>query len=227
MPVSNPVAFTSTDLEFSPRFDCAICPTRCDGKSKSEYVFEDDVAASEEAEDWLAGHLWMALDVDVYTAPARRHGLPDLALIRGDRVLARVEVKAQGRAFMAVERLLPSADLRPYETVALNLSDIRRYAAQYREDQIPTYLIWRVRRPCLGEGYWGQHIDALIEIGNQYRDDRTWRRASTESDYVDGEHRGVTVNYHFSLRELLPLPTLVEEMQRTLLANAPAEPAAG
>ena len=81
MPVSNPVAFTSTDLEFSPRFDCAICPTRCDGKSKSEYVFEDDVAASEEAEDWLAGHLWMALDVDVYTAPARRHGLPDLALI--------------------------------------------------------------------------------------------------------------------------------------------------
>ena len=227
MPVSNPVAFTSTDLEFSPRFDCAICPTRCDGKSKSEYVFEDDVAASEEAEDWLAGHLWMALDVDVYTAPARRHGLPDLALIRGDRVLARVEVKAQGRAFMAVERLLPDADLRPYETVALNLSDIRRYAAQYREDQIPTYLIWRVRRPCLGEGYWGQHIDALIEIGNQYRDDRTWRRASTESDYVDGEHRGVTVNYHFSLRELLPLPTLVEEMQRALLANAPAEPAAG
>ena len=46
-----------------------------------------------------------------------RHGLPDLALIRGDRVLARVEIKAQGRAFMAVERLLPDAELRPYETV--------------------------------------------------------------------------------------------------------------
>ena len=208
------------DLTYSQRFDCAICPTRCDGRSKSEYVFEDDVAASEEAEDWLAEHLWMALDVDVYTAPARRHGLPDLALIRGDRVLARVEVKAQGRAFMAVERLLPDADLRPYETVALNLSDIRRYAAQYREDQIPTYLIWRVRRPCLGEGYWGQHIDALIEIGNHYRETRTWRRASTESDYVDGEHRGVTVNYHFSLRELLPLETLLVHMQ-TILNAAP------
>ena len=208
------------DLTYSQRFDCAICPTRCDGRSKSEYVFEDDVAASEEAEDWLAEHLWMALDVDVYTAPARRHGLPDLALVRGDRVLARVEVKAQGRAFMAVERLLPNADLRPYETVALNLSDIRRYAAQYRENHIPTFIIWRVRRPCLGEGYWGQNIDALIDIGNHYRDDRTFRRASTDSDYVDGEHRGVTVNYHFSLRELLPLETLLVHMQ-TILNAAP------
>ena len=208
------------DLTYSQRFDCAICPTRCDGRSKSEYVFEDDVAASEEAEDWLAEHLWMALDVDVYTAPARRHGLPDLALVRGDRVLARVEVKAQGRAFMAVERLLPNADLRPYETVALNLSDIRRYAAQYRENHIPTFIIWRVRRPCLGEGYWGQNIDALIDIGNHYRDDRTFRRASTDSDYVDGEHRGVTLNYHFSLRELLPLETLLVHMQ-TILNAAP------
>ena len=210
----------SINLDYSAKFDCDVCPTRCDGRSKSEYVFEDDVAASEEAEDWLAEHLWMALDVDVYTAPARRHGLPDLALVRGDRVLARVEVKAQGRAFMAVERLLPNAELRPYETVALNLSDIRRYAAQYRENHIPTFIIWRVRRPCLGEGYWGQNIETLIEIGNHYRDDRTFRRASTDSDYVDGEHRGVTLNYHFSLRELLPLETLLVHMQ-TILNAAP------
>jgi hypothetical protein len=200
------------DLTFRPRFDCAICPTRCDGRSKSAYVFEDDVALSEAAEDWLAGHLGDALDVDVYKAPAQRHGLPDLALIRGDRVLARVEVKAQGRAFMAVQRLLPEADLLPYETVALNLSDIKRYAAQYRLDGVPLFIIWRVKRPCLGEGYWGQHIAPLIAIGNRYRDHRTWRRASTDSDYVDGEHKGVVVNYHFSLKELLPLEALVEQM---------------
>jgi len=200
------------DLTFHPRFDCQLCPTRCDGRSKSAYVFEDDVALSEAAEDWLARHLSDVLGVDVYKAPAQRQGLPDLALIRGDRVLARVEVKAQGRAFMAVQRLLPGADLLPYETVALNLSDIRRYAAQYRLDGVPLFIIWRVKRPCLGEGYWGQHIGPLIAIGNRYRDQRTWRRASTDSDYVDGEHRGVTVNYHFSLKELLPLEELVVEM---------------
>ncbi len=200
------------DLTFHPRFDCTICPTRCDGRSKRAYIFEEDVALSEAAEEWLAGHLADALAVDVYRAPAQRHGLPDLALIRGDRVLARVEVKAQGRAFMAVQRLLPQADLLPYETVALNLSDIKRYAAQYRLDGVPLYLIWRVKRPCLGEGYWGQPIGPLMAIGDRYRERRTWRRASTDSDYVDGEHRGVTVNYHFSLKELLPLAELVEQM---------------
>lgn len=215
------------DLTYSPRFDCAICPTRCDGRSKSAYIFEDDVAASEAAEDWLAEHLASVLAVDVYKAPARSHGLPDLALIRGDRVLARVEVKAQGRAFMAVERLLPDAELRPYETIALNLSDIKRYAAQYRANNVPTFLIWRVRRPCLGEGYWGQGIEALIEIGNHFRDARTFRRASTDSDYVDGQHRGVTVNYHFSLRELLPLETLLEQLRSLLDSTAAVEQSPG
>ncbi len=57
--------FSSMDLTFQPRFDCQLCPTRCDGRSKSAYVFEDDVALSEAAEDWLAGHLatcwaWMS-----------------------------------------------------------------------------------------------------------------------------------------------------------------------
>lgn len=214
---------TAIDLTYRAGFDCDICPTRCDGRSKSAYIFDDDVAASEAAEDWLAEQIAAVLDVDVYKAPAQRRGLPDLALIRGDRVLARVEVKAQGRAFMAVERLLPDADLRPYETVALNLSDIKRYAAQLRSSGVPTWLIWRVKRPCLGEGYWGQNLEALIEIGNHYRDARTFRRASTDSDYVDGEHRGVTVNYHFSLRELLPLEVLLQQMHFSLSVTATVE----
>ena len=37
------------------------------------------------AEEWLAGHLADAA-VDAHRAPAQRYGLPDLALIRGDRV---------------------------------------------------------------------------------------------------------------------------------------------
>jgi hypothetical protein len=42
----------------------------------------------------------------------------------------------------------------------------------------------------------------------------TRRRVSTDSDYVDSEHRSVTVNYHFSLGELLPLEELVVEKAR-------------
>ncbi|MCS6844104.1 MAG: hypothetical protein NZ528_07265 [Caldilineales bacterium] len=202
------------DLTFQPRFDCSLCPTRCDGRSKAAYVFEEDAALSAGAEAWLMAHLAAALDVEVRQTPARRRGLPDLELVREGRLLARVEVKAQGRAFMAVERLLPQANLRPYETVALNLSDIRRYAALYRAEGVPLFVVWRVKRPCLGEGYWGHHIEALMAVGNRYRDRRKWRRASTPSDVVDGEHRGVTVNYHFSLRELLPLEELLALLPR-------------
>ena len=197
------------DLAYEPRFDCGRCRTRCDGRSKTAYIFEDDVALSEGAENWLLAYLAERLQWTVRKAPAQRHGLPDLELARNGQVVGRVEVKAQGRAFMAVQRLLPQADLRPYETVALNLSDIRRYVAQYRLEQAPTFIVWRVKRPCLGEGYWGQRLEALMAIGDRYRDRRTWRRASTASDIVDGEHRGVVVNYHFSLRELLPLEELL------------------
>jgi hypothetical protein len=197
------------DLTYQPRFDCAICPTRCDGRSKGAYIFEDDVALSEGAEDWLLSYLAQTLGCTVRKAPAQRHGLPDLEIMRGGQVAARVEVKAQGRAFMAVQRLLPQASLLPYETVALNFSDLKRYAAQYRANPLPTFIVWRVKRPCLGEGYWGQRLDVLMAIGNRYRHTRTFRRASTASDIVDGEHKGVVVNYHFSLRELLPLAELL------------------
>ncbi len=65
--------------------------------------------------------------------------LPDLEIIRGSRVVGRVEVKAHGRAFMSVARLLPHGDLRPYETLALNLSDLKRYICTiWRSQTLPT-----------------------------------------------------------------------------------------
>lgn len=195
----------SKDLRFQAKYNCAVCRTRCDSTSKSAYIFQDDVLLSAEAEDWLTGRLSSSLAMQVRKTIAQAHGLPDLELVQNERVVARVEVKAQGRAFMLVQQLLPHADLRPYETVALNLSDLERYISYYQTEQIPTFIIWRVRRPCLGEGYWGQHIEVLQHIRNRYGSRRRFRRRSTTSDYVDGQHKGVTVNYHFSLQELVPL----------------------
>ncbi len=195
----------SIDLQFQGKYNCAVCRTRCNSTSKSAYIFQDDVLLSAEAEDWLTGRLSSSLAVQVRKTIAEAHGLPDLELVQNERVVARIEVKAQGRAFMLVQKLLPHADLRPYETVALNLSDLERYIRHYRKEQLPTFVVWRVKRPCLGEGYWGQHIEALDHILKCYGLRRRFRRRSTTSDYVDGQHKGVTVNYHFSLQELVPL----------------------
>lgn len=202
------------DLTFQRRFNCAVCSTRCDGRSKSAFIFTDDVALSAQAEDWLLQHLTEVLGLPVRKTIGEVHGLPDLEIIRDHKVIARVEVKAQGRAFMAIERILPRSNLRPYEAIALNLSDLERYIALYQREGIPLFLVWRVQRPCLGEGYWGQSISRLQEIYQEYGDSRRYRRNSTLSDYVDGQHRGVTVNYHFSLRELLPLSAVDHHLQQ-------------
>lgn len=190
------------DLRFQEKYDCNLCQTRCDGRSKSEYVFKDDVALSEEAEDWVLNQLATTMKLTVKKTVAEAHGIPDIEILEDDSVIGRVEVKAQGRTFMSVRRLLPESSLLPYETVALNLSDLQRYIHIKSTDKLHLFIVWRVRRPCLGEGYWGNEIGNLEEILMNIGSKRRFRRASTPSDYNDGIHKGVTVNYHFSLKEL-------------------------
>jgi len=204
------------DLTFQDKYNCNSCRTKCDSKSKTAYIFKDDVLLSEEAEDWLVNRLSSTLGIQVKKAIAEAHGLPDLELVQYEEIIARVEVKAQGRAFMLVRKLLPLANLSPYETVALNLSDLERYISNYHKENISTFLIWRVRRPCIAEGYWGQHIEILERIYKQYGYRRKFQRKSTNSDYVDGLHKGVTVNYHFSLQELLPLEEIENSLQQLI-----------
>lgn len=204
MPLAPQTGSTLPDLSYQTRYNCAVCPTRCDGRSKDAYIFEDDVALSERAENQVLGYL-RRLGMAARKTPPQAHGLPDIELARGDRVMARVEVKAQTRTFMSVERRLPEGNLRPYETVALNLSDLERYIELSSREFKPIFVVWWMKRPCIGQGYWGHRLEVLGELLNRYGSSRRFRRASTRSDIVDGVHKGVTVNYHFSLQELLPL----------------------
>jgi hypothetical protein len=167
------------------------------------------VALSERVEQHLSSYLEVLLDVEVQKTPAIPHGLPDLALLQGSQLIARVEVKAQSRAFMKVKAKLPQAGLLPYETVALNLSDFLRYIQLHAQEHVPLFIVWAVKRPCIGMGYWGQRIDVLQEVYRSYGNKRRFQRGVTQSDIVNGEHKGVTVNYHFSIRELLPLEDMV------------------
>jgi hypothetical protein len=113
---------------------------------------------------------------------------------------------------MAVCRLLPQGKLLPYETIALNLSDLERYISQHKLDGVPIFIIWHVSRPCLGSIYFGNEISVLENLLKLYRNKRTFRRASTKSDYVNGEHKGVVVNFHFSLREMIDLDEIIQRI---------------
>jgi hypothetical protein len=204
----------SFDLTFREVFNCKRCTTPCDGTSKKSFDFQADTAISEIAESELSSRLNQFELIQAQKVPDENAHLPDIEIRKNDRIIARVEVKAQGRAFMAVERLLPGGNLLPYETVALNRSDLLRYIKNFELENIPTFIVWRIKRPCIPDAWYGHDLESLKNSFEKYGDKRTFRRRSTQSDYVGGEHKGVTVNYHFSLKELLE----ISEIERRILA---------
>ena len=99
----------------------------------------------------------------------------------------------------------PTQSCSALQDVVRNLSDIRLTPAQYRTEQIPTFIIWRVRRPCLGEGYWGRKHRGADRDRQPLPRRRTFRRASTDGDYCGWRAPGVTVTTTSACAELLPL----------------------
>lgn len=204
----------SFDLTFREVFDCKRCATPCDGTSKKSFNFQADSAISEIAESELSLRLNQFELIQAQKVSDENAHLPDIEIRKNDRVIARVEVKAQGRAFMAVNRLLPGGNLLPYETVALNRSDLLRYIKNFELEKIPTFIVWRIKRPCIPDAWYGHDLESLRKSFEKYGEKRTFKRRSTQSDYVDGTHKGVTVNYHFSLQELLE----ISEIEQRILA---------
>lgn len=187
-------------------YDCNACSTRCDGVSKGVYVFENDVMFSEQYEQMIIRRINRS--GKFIASKSTEPGYPDITVknLKG-AIQKYIEVKVQQRTFMQVLKHLPLGNLTPSETVALNQSDLVRYFAIEDKIQIPTTIVWVVLNrlciiPICTQQLYYQQIFALQKIYNQYGDARRFRRKSGEGDMVDGVHKGVTVNYHFSLKEL-------------------------
>jgi hypothetical protein len=193
-------------------FNCDLCTTRCDGISKGTYIFSNDVDYSESKENKLISQV---NTIDGFCAKkCELAGYPDIEIthITSGKVFY-VEIKAQRRTFMSVKRILPNGGLEPSETLALNLSDLLRYFEIRRSINKPIFIIWCLEnRPCIvPEGktyYYYQDTRKLEEIYNKIGDKRRFRRKSGRGDVVNGQHKGVVVNYHFSLNELKELHIL-------------------
>lgn len=187
--------------------DCNLCKTRCDGKSKGVYNFKKDVDFAEEQENLIISKI--KKNPKYFARKTEASGYPDIEIFNEDRILVNyLEVKAQRRTFMSVQHFLPQANLVASETLALNLSDLTRYFEIKKQTQIPISIIWVVmNRPCLvpdnQKRFFYQKIDKLEEVYKQQKGKRRFRRDSGKGDLVNGIHKGVTVNYHFSLNELI------------------------
>lgn len=189
-------------------FNCNQCKAKCDGVSKGVYNFKNDVEYSEHFEKQIINDIKSR---GFFAKKTDRPQYPDIEVYDNEQdrnLLCFIEIKAQRRTFMSVERCLPNAQLTPSETVALNQSDLEHYISQSRIERVPIYVAWVLsNRPCIvkdGQVYlFYNTINELERIFRSYGDNRRFRRSGL-GDVVNGEHRGVTVNYHFSLNELVP-----------------------
>ena len=107
--------------------------------------------------------------------------------------------------------------MRQIETLTLAIAKImfQKDSAEYQHhgealtaaDSLHASLNALLREGRIAEGedlLFFNRIEHLERIFRQYGDRRRFRRRSGQGDVVNGEHKGVVVNYHFSLNELVP-----------------------
>ena len=188
-------------------FNCATCPTPCDGVSKEVYLFQNDSAFSEHFENEIIAHINNTNDFKARKTPASE--FPDIEVSNKltDEISFYIEVKVQRRTFMSVEKILPESGLLPSETIALNLSDLLRYFEIAEKNKVKVYVLWvLLNRPCIldvnDKRFFYSDTENLQKVYKMVKDKRRFRRKSGEGDVVNGEHKGAVVNYHFSLNEL-------------------------
>ncbi len=187
-------------------FDCNICKTRCDGKSKGVYNFKNDVDFAEEQEQLIIDKI--NKNPNYFARKTKEAGYPDIEIFnKNNELVSYLEIKAQRRTFMSVERILPQSKLKPSETLALNLSDLKRYFLIEEQTKTPISILWvLMNRPCIitdnDKRFFYQKTTKLKEIYQNEQNKRKFRRESGKGDIVNGIHKGVTVNYHFSINEL-------------------------
>lgn len=186
-------------------FNCNVCPTPCDGVSKMNYSFENDASFSEYYEQQLINYI--NENTAFIAQKSKINDYPDVEVLTKNGFIFYIEVKVQQRTFMKVEKIIPQSGLKPSETIALNLSDLLRYFDIEKTNNVPIFIFWVVlNRPCITHSknvqYYYRLASDLRLIYNKQLDKRRFRRKSGIGDVIDGTHKGVTVNYHFSLAEL-------------------------
>lgn len=187
-------------------FDCITCKTRCDGKSKGIYNFATDVEFAEEQEELVITKI--NKNPNYFARKCKEAGYPDIEIFnKNSELMYYLEIKAQRRTFMSVERILPNSKLKPSETLALNLSDLKRYFEIEKQTKIPTSILWvLMNRSCMvkksEKRFFYQKTTILKKIYESNSLSRKFRRKSGKGDVVGGIHKGVVVNYHFSINEL-------------------------
>lgn len=110
------------------QYDCSICTERCDGVSKGNYNFKNDIELSEYYEKELIRRI---KEEGFDAKKTENHNFPDIEVYarKNGTIHCYVEVKVQRRSFMKVKEILPQSDLIPLEKAVIASSKHATYYA--------------------------------------------------------------------------------------------------
>jgi len=204
-------ALTAAQLE------CAPC-NKCVARSKLDYPFRRDLTTSESLVEALKKYIEDNTPYKGIGPEAVKN--PDLRIIdirHDNRLVCRVEAKLlEGFAFMKAEQILGD-HLKPKETIVVDEPKLLSYFECKENDlkkftrDVPIYVVWKFDRPCADVGGIAifQEVTVLKSIYTSRGKNRAFTRKTVASDIVNGQQRGITAKYHFSLKECRPIEELI------------------
>ena len=209
----------STDLKtLDPK--CGDCKL-CQAVSKDRYLFDEDLRRSQKLVDAL---IKLVKDsTSFHCVQPEQVKNPDIRVYNNkEELVCRIEAKMlEDKPFMRVHELLPGRDLYPKETIVVDLPKLKSYFERREEDKkengrdIPTFVVWRLGRPCAETGGITvfQECLKLKEIFQKKGKGRYFERKTGTGDFRGGQKLGVTKKYHYSVRECRPITELVDELK--------------
>lgn len=202
---------TATQLE------CGQCSI-CSAQSKLDYPFERDLTTSEELVNALMKYIEANTSYKCKETDVDKN--PDICVLdvsHNNDLVCRVEAKyLEGFAFMKAQQMLGD-HLKPKETLVVDEPKLLSYFGCKQRDlkkegrDIPIFVVWKFDRPCsdLGGITVFQEVSVLKSIYDARGDGRTFERRTVATDMVNGQKRGITAKYHFSLKECRPIEELI------------------
>jgi len=213
-------------------FDCGDC-NKCQPTSALNYPFSKDLKNSNDLVNELMTYIEANTMLKCFEP--EQHKNPDIRAIDitlNDFLVCRIEAKyLEGKAFVKASE---NIGLRAKETLVVDEPKLLHYFECKKNDykkynrEVPIFVVWKFDRPCndIGGITVYQEIDNLENIYKNNQN-RFFERKSAQNDYVNGEKKGITRKYHYSIKETKPfwqmLPEIFEIAKKNDIWKTPNE----
>lgn len=207
------------------QFNCGSCDICFVKKESRVHQFKDDLISAtifeKNLKNYILGNLPLLFkELEI----VKNADLTFFNILKDDELICRIEAKfLEGLGAVYMEKMIK---LSGKESLVIDEPKLEHYIQQNIKDNkdsliyIPTYVVWFFGRPC--EDFKNivvfEELTVLKDIYmNQKFNHRKFTRKTTENDFDEnGNHKGITKKFHFSIKETRPIYELLDDISNIL-----------